>query len=62
MSNYVDFKGGKMESYIKHGDYLEVMKDIPDKSINMILSLTVQRNVNGMLLFRLIDCGSNTAE
>lgn len=26
-----------MESYIKHGDYLEVMKDIPDKSINMIL-------------------------
>ena len=26
-----------MESYIKHGDCLEVMKDIPDKSIDMIL-------------------------
>ena len=26
-----------MESYIKHGDCLKVMKDIPDKSIDMIL-------------------------
>ena len=30
-------KGCYMESYIKQGDCLELMKEIPDKSIDMIL-------------------------
>ena len=30
-------KGVYMESYIKQGDCLELMKEIPDKSIDMIL-------------------------
>ena len=30
-------KGVNMQSYIKQGDCLELMKEIPDKSIDMIL-------------------------
>ena len=30
-------RGYYMESYIKQGDCLELMKEIPDKSIDMIL-------------------------
>ena len=30
-------RGYYMESYIKQGDCLELMKEIPDKSVDMIL-------------------------
>ena len=35
--NDVICEGVYMESYIKQGDCLELMKEIPDKSIDMIL-------------------------
>ena len=42
-----------------HGDCLERMKEIPDGSVDLILTdpLTAQLLVNGIMLFLLMRCG-----
>lgn len=52
---------GKKEILL--GDCLELMKDIPNGSIDMILMIylmQLQQGTNGIPLFHLINFGSNT--
>ena len=43
------------------GDCLERMKEIPDDSVDMVLTdpLTQQQKINGTLSFRLNRCGNS---